>query len=240
MSTTTLDQPKPATATSDNPALEYRALYSGALLGALLGLMSLAMLFVTEFFESAVMVAVVPFIGIVVSLFAWRKISANRNIYTGRPLAAFGLVMSAGLLAWGLGRAGYIHATEVPDGYERISFLTLKPGQKDEEASRPVPKEIIELLGEPVFIKGYIRPGTVVPRLNSEEFLLVRDNNQCCFGDLQKVKYFDQVLVNLKAPLRSKEGLQVTRVGGRLICIPQNLGRGPEYPVYALEADYIE
>jgi hypothetical protein len=240
MSTSTLDQPPPPTPTTDNTALEYRAIYSGALLGALFGLMSLFMLAVTEFFELAVQVAVIPIVGIFVSLFAMRKITANRDIYTGRPLALFGLVMSAGLLAWGVGRAGYIHATEVPDGYERISFLSLKPDQKDEEAGRPLPKELAELLGKPVFIKGYIRPGTVVPRPGSQEFLLVRDNNQCCFGDLQSVKYFDQMLVNLKSPLRAKEDLQVTRIGGRLVCLPQNLGRGAEYPVYALEADYID
>ncbi len=240
MSTSTLHATPPVAKPDDNPALEYRALYSGALLSVLFGLMSLFMLAVTEFFELAVQVAVIPVIGIVVSLFALRKISANRDIYTGRPLAVAGLVLSAGLLAWGLGNAGYIHATEVPDGYERISFLSLKPDQKDEEAGRPVPKEVIDLLGEPIFIKGYIRPGTIVPRGGSQEFLLVRDNNQCCFGDLQSVKYFDQMLVNLKSPLKAKSDLQVTRLGGRLVCIPQNLGRGAEYPVFALEADYID
>lgn len=240
MSTATIEQPRQATSPSENAALEYRALYSGAIISALFGVMSLFMLAVTEFFELAAQVAMIPIAGIIVSLFALKKIRANRDIYTGAPLAIFGLVMSAFMLAWGLGHAGYVYATEVPDGYERISFLTLKPDQKDAEAGRPVPIEAIELLGEPVFIKGYIRPGTIVPGPGKQEFLLVRDNNNCCFGDLQSVKYFDQVLVHLKAPLRAEDNLQVTRIGGRLVCTPQNLGRGPQYPVYHLDADYIE
>jgi hypothetical protein len=240
MSTSALDQPEPTTVPSNDAALEYRALYSGALLAVLFGFMSLFMLAVTEFFELAVQVAIIPIVGILVSLFALRKISANRDVYTGKPLALAGLVLCTSLLAWGVGRAGYIHATEVPDGYERISFLTLKPDQKDEEAGRPLPKEVVDLLGEPVFIKGYIRPDSVQSRAGIGEFLLVRDNNQCCFGDLQSVKYFDQIAVKLAPSMTTEFSRDVFRVGGRLVCIPQNLGRGAEYPVYALEADYIE
>lgn len=240
MSTTTIAPPDTASATDSDAALEYRALYSGALLAALFGVLSLFMLAVTDFFELAIQVAVIPIAGILISLFALRKLKANRDIYTGRPIALFGLVMSAALLAYGLGRAGYSHATEVPDGYARISFLTLKPDQKDEVAGRPVPKAAVDLLGQPVFIKGYIRPDSVQSRSGITEFLLVRDNNQCCFGDLQSVKYFDQIAVQLTGDLKADFSRDVFRVGGRLMCAPQNLGRGAEYPVYALQADHIE
>lgn len=239
MSTTAV-QPTADPVSPSSEALEYRALYSGALLSALFGLVSLFMLAVTDFLEVAVLVGVIPALGIGLSLFSLRKIRANSDIYTGRPLAFFGLVMSAVMLVGGVGRAAYIHATEVPDGYERISFLTLKPDQKDEVARRPVPKEVVELVGKPVFIKGYIRPGSIVPKNGADEFLLVRDNNQCCFGDLQSVKYFDQMLVRLSPELSAKSELELARLGGKLVCIPQNLGRGANYPVYALEADYIE
>lgn len=239
MSTTTVQTPA-TTSHDETNALEYRALYSGALVSALLGAVSLFMLAVTDFLEVAVLVAVIPALGIILSLFALRKIKNNRDIYTGRPLALFGLAMSAIMLVWGVGRASYIHATEVPDGYTRISFLSLKPDHKDEVAGRPVPKEAFDLLGKPVFIKGYIRPDSVQSRLGVNEFLLVRDSNQCCFGDLQSVKYFDQVAVRLEPPLTTDYSSDVFRVGGRLMCNPQNLGRGPEYPVYFLAADYVE
>lgn len=240
MSTSTVLESPTTRSPGNDATLEYRALYSGALLSACFGLMSLFMLAVTEFLELAAQVAIIPVAGILISLFALRKIRANRDIYTGKPLALFGLVMSSLLLVGGLGRAAYIHATEVPDGYERISFLTLKPDQKDEEAGRPVPKEIVDLLGKPIFIKGYIRPDSVQSRSGIGEFLLVRDNNQCCFGDLQSVKYFDQIAVQLTPPLKTDFSRDVFRLGGRLIVLPHNLGRGADYPVYALEADYID
>ncbi len=42
----------------------------------------------------------------------------------------------------------------------------------DEEAGRLVPKEAQELLGQPIFIKGYIRPDSVQARSGIDQFLL--------------------------------------------------------------------
>lgn len=238
MSTSVLETPAPRT--TDDATIEYRAIYSGALVAALLGLVSLFMLAFTDFLELAILVSVIPALGIAMSLLAIRKINKNREIYTGKRFAQFGLLMSIAMLVVGLGKATYTHATEVPEGYERISFLTLKPDKKDEIARRPVPKEAMDQLGEKVFIKGYIRPDSVQSRRNISSFLLVRDNNTCCFGDLQSVKYWDQIAVELDPGLTIDYDEGVFRAGGRLVCIPQNLGRGAQYPVYALEADYIE
>lgn len=236
MSTTTLvDAPPAPISSASDEILEYRALYSGALVAALLGVVSLFMLAATDFLDIALVVSVIPVLGILMSLVAIRKINQNRDIYTGKPLALFGLTMSAVLLVAGLGQAAYIHATEVPDGYERITFLTLKPDGKDEEAGRLVPKEAVEMIGKPIFIKGYIRPDSVQSRAGIEQFLLVRDNNQCCFGDLQSVKYFDQIDVRLEPPLTTEFSRDVFRLGGRL-----GVKQGATSPEYVLLADYIE
>ncbi|QDU59039.1 hypothetical protein [Aeoliella mucimassa] len=240
---TTLAEPLPETDTSaafEDATLQYRALHSGALIAALLGFASLFMLAVTDFIDVAIAAAVVPVVGIVASLMALKKIKNNSDIYTGQKFALLGLVLSFSMLCWGVGWASYKHATEVPEGYGRISFSTLQPSQKDEEAGRAIPKEITDVLenGEPVFIKGYIRPGSSDSRSGATQFLLVRDNNTCCFGDLQNVKYFDQVLVTLSPGLTADTDLSVTRLGGRLVCYPQNFGTSN--PVYGMMADYIE
>lgn len=246
MSTIIAEPPTEAKQQEPSPveqsALQYRAVYSGAVIAGLIGLASLFMLFATEFLEVAIPVALIPLTGIGMSLAAMRKISKNQTIYTGRPFATLGLVLSVTMLLYGVGRASFIHITEVPDGYERISFATLKPSQKDEEASRPIPKDAIDVMenATPIFIKGYIRPGSTDSRSGATQFLLVRDNNQCCFGDLSKVQYFDQILVRLDEAKTLSTDLSVTRVGGRLVCIPENYGRGAQYPVYALQADHLE
>lgn len=233
---------EPATSpthTSDN-SLEYRALYAGSLLGALLGIMSASLLLSTENLSSCLAMTPIPLAGMFVSLRAWLKIRRERDRYTGIPIAITGLVLSILFLATGVGRAGYIYATEVPDGYDRVSFLTMKPSTADERASRPFPEDILALHGKQVFIKGYIRPDSTDSRTGFDQFLLVRDDNQCCFGDLNKVKYFDQMMVKLMPPKKTDYSPKLQRLGGKLIIIPQNFGRGPEYPVYALEANYIK
>ncbi|WP_425396099.1 hypothetical protein [Aeoliella sp.] len=239
MSTTVLDPP--AKRSEEDAAIDYRAIYSGALVSALLGLVSLFILAFTDFLDVAILVSAIPALGIVMSLLAIRKINNNRDIYTGKGFALFGLLMSANLLVAGVGIAAVKHATEVPDGYSRISFQTLKPDKKDELARRPIPEDAADQLGQKVFIKGYIRPDSAPGRKNIDKFLLVRDNNTCCFGDLQSVKYWDQVAVQLNPGTKAIDyDAGVFRVGGHLKCAPQNLGRGAQYPVYFLEADYVE
>ncbi len=229
--------------TNDNQseeALEYRALYSGALIGALLGVISSALLTSTDHLSSCLALVPIPVVGILVSLRAWLKIRREGDLYTGATIALVGLVLSLIFLVAGVGTASYIHATEVPDGYERISFLTLKPNQTEQRASKPIPDAVVALVGQPIFIKGYIRPDSITARHGIDRFLLVRDDNQCCFGDLSKVSYFDQIEVRLVPPRRTSYKTSLFRVGGKLILHPANLGRGPEHPVYFLEADYIE
>ena len=221
-------------------ALEYRALHSRALIGALLGVVSVMLLFATDNLASCLALAPIPLAGIFVSLRAWLTIRSERDLYTGAPLAIAGLVLSIVFLCSGVGWAAYIYATEVPDGYERISFLGLKPTQSDERASKPIPDEIVALMGKKIFIKGYIRPDSTTSRKGIDRFLLVRDDNTCCFGDLNKVKYFDQMAVKIMPPKKTDYRASLFRIGGTLILVPQNLNRGAEYPVYALEADYIE
>jgi hypothetical protein len=89
-----------------------------------------------------------------------------------------------------------------------------------------------------VFIKGYIRPGTPNFRQNATSFLLVRDNNQCCFGDLSKIKYYDQIDVDMEGPLRVDYSLGVFKIGGVLKINPENASLGPSAPVFSLQADY--
>ena len=62
-----------------------------------------------------------------------------------------------------------------------------------------MPPDIQELEGQQIFIKGFMRPGTHVSstgtpvRRNVSRFLLVRDSNECCFGDISTVKHYDKV-----------------------------------------------
>jgi hypothetical protein len=220
-------------------AIHYRALHTGAIVGLVLGVVSsLILISASTSLEYCMMVTPIPIVGMFISLRSLGTIRRQRDQYTGLPLAVAGLALSAFFLITGVGYGFYVYNTEVPDGYERIAFETLRPTDQQERGGVVVPPEVRELEGKRVFIKGFIRPGSAPVRTGIDRFLLVRDNNQCCFGDLSKVKYFDQMSVQITSNHRVEDTLRILRMGGILEINEENLALGPEYPVFSLKADY--
>jgi hypothetical protein len=214
-----------APAAADEP-LEYRSVHTFAVLGLILGLLSASVLFMARVsFDSTLLLAPIPVAGLIVSIVALRAISA----------------LSALFLVTGVGYAGYVYATEVPDGYVRTSFIEMKPTEADTVNGDYIPPEVAEFIksGEPVFIKGYIRPDSIKFKQNLNNFLLVRDNQQCCFGDLSKVMYFDQIQVKLGTGLATDYHSGVFRLGGKLKVAPGDPRVGTPL-TYELVADYIK
>src|SRR6476620_11740559 len=174
----------------EEESLQYRAIHTGALIGFVLGVCSVFVLITaTNSFASCFVVAPIPIVGMIVSWWSLSKIRRNPDQYTGKGLAKAGLALSVLFLVLGMGYGGYVYATEVPDGYARISFNEMKPDELQERGGVIVPPEIAELEGKKIFIKGYIRPDSITVPRGIDRFLLVRDNSQCCFGDLAKIKY---------------------------------------------------
>jgi hypothetical protein len=240
MSATTMTQFE-APAATDEP-LEYRSVHTFAVLGLILGLLSAAVLFMARVsFDSTLLLVPIPVAGLIVSIVALRAISAAPDLYTGKPLAQAGAVLSALFLVTGVGFAGYVYATEVPDGYVRTSFIEMKPTEADTVNRDYIPPEVAEFIksGEPVFIKGFIRPVELKFKQNLSEFTLVRDNQECCFGDLSKVMFFDQIKVKLNNGLMTDYHSGVFRLGGKLKVAPGDPRVGTPL-TYELEADYIK
>jgi hypothetical protein len=226
---------------ADEP-LEYRSVHTFAVLGLLVGLLSAVVIFMARIsFESTLVLAPIPLAGIIVSLIALRGINAAPDLYTGKPLAQAGVVLSAIFLFTGVGFAGYVYATEVPDGYVRTSFLEMKPTESNIVDGDYIPPDVAEFIksGEPVFIKGFIRPVELKFKQNLSEFTLVRDNQECCFGDLSKVMFFDQIKVKLNNGLMTDYHTGVFRLGGKLKVAPGDPRVGMPL-TYELEADYVK
>lgn len=236
MSSTTLDQ---YTEPNVDDAIHYRALHTGAIVGLVLGMISSFILIAASTtLEYCLLVTPIPILGMFISLRSLNKIRRESDQYTGKWLAVAGLALSTFFLVAGVGYGFYVYQTEVPEGYERISFETLRPSEQQERAGIAVPPEVKALDGKRVFIKGYIRPGSAPVRTGIDRFLLVRDNNQCCFGDLSKVAFFDQMAVQITSSHRVEDTLQILRMGGILEVNEQNLALGAGYPVFTLKADY--
>jgi len=232
---------------SDENDFEYRPLSSGAIAAAIFGVLSL-LVFVAagESLQSSLMLSPIPLVGLAVGLMALSKIRSMPGQLSGATVASVGVVLSTVGLVGGLSYAGYIYATEVPDGYERVSFYELRPDEVEDRNGLIVTDKAQGLEGKNVFIKGFIRPGTTMSREGSpvrrhaSRFLLVRDNNECCFGDQSKVKYYDQVYVTMSGSQTVDDTRRLVRVGGTLRSRPLNLLRDKSLPVYLLEVDYLQ
>ncbi|MEX2091556.1 MAG: hypothetical protein WD971_02710 [Pirellulales bacterium] len=236
MTTTTLDQYSDP---NTDESIHYRAIHTGAIVGLVLGVLSVfTLISASTSLESCLLVTPIPLVGMFISFRSWARIRRESDQYTGAWIALSGLALSSVFLVTGVGYGYYVYQTEVPDGYDRISFETLRPTEQQERGGVLVPPEVQALAGKRIFIKGYIRPGSAPVRTGIDRFLLVRDNNQCCFGDLSKVNYFDQMAVQITSSHRVEDTLNILRMGGILEINEQNLALGPGYPVFTLRADY--
>lgn len=207
-----------------------------------LGVVSVVVVFTaSSSFESTLLLVPVPLLGLVVSLTAWRAIARASDMYTGQPMAMVGAGLSALFLMIGLSYGGYVYATEVPEGYTRTSFLEMKPDESNKVNREAIPPEVVSYIKdqEKIFIKGYIRPGSSPYNKNISQFLLVRDNQECCFGDLSKVKYFDQIKVTLTPGVTTDFSRSIFRLGGTLKIGPGDPELGTPLTYY-LEADHVE
>ncbi len=227
-------------ASEDEEPLQYRALYSGSIVGLALGVLSVfTLVTAATSLQACLLVTPIPVLGMFISLRALAKIRRESDQYTGIRLAVAGAVLSLGFLVAGVGYAAMVYVTEVPDGYTRISFDEMKPDAIEERANIIIPADIARLDGKHVFIKGYIRPGSAPVRTGIDRFLLVRDNQQCCFGDLSQVAFHDQMSVEMLGSLRVDDSSNILSLGGTLEIRPENLRHGPGHPVYTLRVDYV-
>ena len=126
-------------------------------------------------------------------------------------------MLSAVSLVAGLITLSRAYAAELPDGYERLNYGLLQPLPGD--PSDAVPDTARTMDGRNVLLKGYIYPGK--QQTGITQFLLVRDQGDCCFGGNPKIT--DRVLVQLKDPSHPKGidfSSRLTKIAGRFVIRP--------------------
>lgn len=180
--------------------------------------------------------AAIPMVGIVAGVLGLRQIRANPDAYTGEHFALVGTLLCGLLWAGGWSRLAYVHATEVPPGYERISYddLQIDP---DDPATFP-PAKAVALDGKNVFIKGYVYQPTGGQTSGLKRFILVRDKGQCCFGGNPKIT--DMIEVRLKGELEAEFNMQVRKLAGTFHLGAGQSMHGLSGALYHLEADHLE
>lgn len=128
----------------------------------------------------------VAFLAVLISSFSLWRIRASEGTLGGKTIAACGLVFSLLFLAGGASYQTYVYKTEVPDGYQRISFTNdiSRKGFVVVDGQMGLHDDVKALLGKNLFLKGFIYPPPQPQGLH--EFLLVKDSGTCCFGGQPK------------------------------------------------------
>jgi hypothetical protein len=182
----------------------YRAISKGAVLSVILGLLSI----------TAYSIPTLAIIGVVGLIFGW---NAYRNIrrypaeLSGKGIAVLGILLCGLVFASSVTMHSVTYATEVPEGYERISFTDLQPLPQHPEL--PVSPDALTLNHKKVFVKGYIYPDG--QQTNIKRFVLVPDLGTCCFGGQPKLTHMMEV--TLSDPDRVKYSLRKRKLAGELI-----------------------
>ncbi len=189
----------------------------------------LGLLSVLCFFSTTM--AVLPAAGLVLGLLAWRQIRREGNLL-GLPFAVLGVILSLVFWIGGWSYLSWVYLTEVPEGYMRISYSQLQPDPLHPDQIPP--QSALALDGKRVFIKGYVYPTS-----RTKEFILCRDNGDCCFGGQPKLT--DMIYVKLKDPLRLEQPIspRLRKLAGTFhVRVAQHEDRG--MVIYHLEADHFE
>lgn len=180
---------------------QYRALSTAAVASLIVGLLSvLAMLDWT--------LVAIPVSGVLLATVALVKVRRHSEELSGAGLARSGLALSVLFLIAGPAWLTYVYVTEVPTGYQRVSYAELQPDPS--QAGQLVPPAALALEGKKIFIKGYAYPGRQTHEIR--EFLLVRDRGDCCFGGDPKIT--DRIHVTLENPLRLDYASRLHNLGG--------------------------
>jgi hypothetical protein len=196
MSTGLFDSP-PAPLTPARPAEPepdlYRAISGTAIAAAAVALLSPLVVLGWSF-------AAVPVVGLVLAVAALGDIARRPAAVTGRGLALVALAGSGISLVGGLAYLAAVYTAELPEGFARLNYAMLQPLPGDPATA--VPDSALEMNGREVLLKGYMYPGS--RQRGIAEFLLCRDQGDCCFGGTPKIT--DRVLVRLPRASTSRSG----------------------------------
>jgi len=177
--------------------------------------------------------AILPLVGAILALMAWRQIRRSQGAYTGATMATFCAALLLTTTVSAMGFHAYNFATELPDGFQRVSFpmdISAK-GFVTVEGTVKVHPDVEKLEGQPVFLKGFMYPTKQTQGLTS--FLLCKDSGDCCFGG--QPKQTDMIFVELEEGQTAEFRQGLVAIAGEFHARPTIDETGLN-PVYRIDA----
>ena len=207
---------------------QYRTVSLSAIATLVLGIVSVTGLLIP-------MLLFLSIIGTLLGVYSVWTLRKRQDEFTGIGLAKTGLslclLIGIGGISWNI----YEFATEVPEGFERISFYDLKSESDDPKAGPPA--SAMQFDGKPVFVKGYVYPDQDFGK--TKRFVLIPDLKTCCFGGQPDLT--DMVEVTLQDPLRVEYSLRLRKLAGTLK-VTRNMKRikNLDGVFYQLDASHLK
>jgi hypothetical protein len=210
-------------------AVRYRAICAPAVVGAVLGALSI----LTALHW---MLAFIPVAGILLSWRAFQQIRTAPDEWTGLGIAKVGLGLSIGMWVLGYGWLLLANTSEVPWGCQRVSWEKLQPDPKN--PVELIPQSAADLHEKGIFIKGYMQPRR--QQQGIKEFVFCPANGECPFC-VPNPRPTQMIRVVLQGDLEAIYTTRSIGLAGKFLVETDARGipTDPSGIPYCLEADYL-
>lgn len=176
----------------------------------------------------------IPVIGIVLAALALRQIRQSHGNLSGSWMAISSIAIQAVIAVSFAAMHAYSFATEVPPGFDRVNFVAdiAKKGFVNDGGMTGLHPDVQNLIGKKVMIKGYMYPSKTMDGIR--QFVLCKDNDQCCFGGQPKTT--DMILVRMNGDKTAYYKTGLVAVAG-VFHAQRAVDESGLEPVYQLECD---
>ncbi len=185
----------------------YRAIDPLAVLSAALGGLSILTMF-------SWWLALIPAASVAVGWLALGRIHGAPNERTGLRLAKGGMLAAGLLWLFGCAWLVFVQVSEVPFGYQTVTFEKLQPAPGE-----LIPDLAREMEDKKVFIKGYMRSGRRLAGI--KDFTLFPNNSDCPFCS-PNPKPTEKIRIALQGDLDTAYTSHEIGVAGRFRVDPSN------------------
>lgn len=175
--------------------------------------------------------------GIIVSLISLLSIKRSQGELGGKTVATIGAGLSTFFLISGVSYQSFVYAHEVPEGYQRLNFASDISANKliEKDGMRQVNPDVLKLDQQKIFLKGYMYPTR--DQKDLANFILVKDNGQCCFGGQPDAN--DMILVEMQGNKRADFYGGLVSVAGEFKAQAPSQP-GELRPAYSLKGTHFE
>ena len=101
-----------------------------------------------------------------------------------------------------------------------------------------LPKEIEDLSKKTIRIRGWILPASVFKQSGIEEFVLVRDNQECCFGP--GAALYDYIMIKMEKGKTANYTTRPVAVKGKFEVEELKFPDGKHYAIYKMTATEVK